>query len=532
MPREGAGHAVERVRDRPSRRGRPSRGRGRRRSRAPGTARRLVRTQRPSSRSTAVDPSVRRSSSRPGGDPVVEDEPADDAPSGRSSRGRPVVRARLLDVEVDVERVASRRRSATRSPRSGGRRRRDHPALDEQRVAGAGAAAAGRPRPSPPRPRSCPSRGAGGSRRRPAPGGASRVARSAVMTAGAQRGEQDRRFDRDRLGRRRAGGGGPRRSAASARARARSASAAVDGRMTRASTRDDGRQPAPAHLVGERHQPVRPAMGAGRVGDEAAAARLARDEPLVGQPLHRVAGGHPADPELGLELGVGRQPLARLAAWRSARGGPARSGGAGAGRPARSCRRDEARRLAPRRGRPRRSPRPRSRARPSRASTGSSEVVRTRRRSSARIGSRRRSPAAAMPPPITTRSGESTTIMLAIPMPRYVPIRSKPASAAASPSRAAWTAASAVAVPHAAASWSARANASRQPWLPQLHGGPSGSIVWWPISPAVPVVALEDLAVDRDDARRPRCRGSARSSTAPRDRHRAAAPPARTPARR
>ena len=56
----------------------------------------------------------------------------------------------------------------------------------------------------------------------------------------------------------------------------------------------------------------------------------------------------------------------------------------------------------------------------------------------------------------------------------------------ASPARAASTAASAVAVPHAAAIRSARANASRQPWLPQPHGGPSGSIVWWPTSPAVP----------------------------------------------
>ena len=50
--------------------------------------------------------------------------------------------------------------------------------------------------------------------------------------------------------------------------------------------------------------------------------------------------------------------------------------------------------------------------------TASSEVVRTRRSSSARIGANSSSPAAATPPPITTRSGEITVIMFAIPMPR------------------------------------------------------------------------------------------------------------------
>ncbi len=58
--------------------------------------------------------------------------------------------------------------------------------------------------------------------------------------------------------------------------------------------------------------------------------------------------------------------------------------------------------------------------------------------------------------------------------------------ARASPARARATASSAVAVPHAAAIRSARANASTQPRFPQPHSGPSGSIVWWPISPAVP----------------------------------------------
>ena len=64
---------------------------------------------------------------------------------------------------------------------------------------------------------------------------------------------------------------------------------------------------------------------------------------------------------------------------------------------------------------------------------------------------------------MTTLSGEITTIMLAIPMPRYRPTRASPASARSSPALAFVTASSAVAVPHASASRSARANASRQP---------------------------------------------------------------------
>ena len=185
----------------------------------------------------------------------------------------------------------------------------------------------------------------------------------------------------------------------------------------------------PGHLLGERHQPVGPAVGR-RLGHEAAASRLARDQAVLGEPLHGVARGHPADPELGAQLGVRRQPLAGAAGSRSARAAPARSGGTAAGRPARSCGvapllvvvatgRPPSRRPPPRRrGWPRRSRRPRSRARPSRSRPRSSDVVRTRRRSSARIGSRSRSPAAATPPPITTRSGEMTVIMFAIPIPR------------------------------------------------------------------------------------------------------------------
>ena len=87
------------------------------------------------------------------------------------------------------------------------------------------------------------------------------------------------------------------------------ASAVVDGRI------DPGEHPrarhaaAPEHLLGERHQPVGAAMSR-RSGDEAAATRLARDEPVRGQSLHGVPCRHPADPELGAQLGVGRQALA------------------------------------------------------------------------------------------------------------------------------------------------------------------------------------------------------------------------------
>ena len=67
---------------------------------------------------------------------------------------------------------------------------------------------------------------------------------------------------------------------------------------------------APEHLLGERHEPVRPAVGR-RFGHEAAAAGLPVDEAVLGQALHGVPGGHPAHAELGAQLRVGRQPVAR-----------------------------------------------------------------------------------------------------------------------------------------------------------------------------------------------------------------------------
>ena len=45
------------------------------------------------------------------------------------------------------------------------------------------------------------------------------------------------------------------------------------------------------------------------LGHEAAAAGFPRDETLLGQPLHRIAGGHPGDPELCPQLRVGWQAL-------------------------------------------------------------------------------------------------------------------------------------------------------------------------------------------------------------------------------
>ena len=48
-----------------------------------------------------------------------------------------------------------------------------------------------------------------------------------------------------------------------------------------------------------------------RLGDERAAPRLAHDQPVLREPLHGVAGRHPADPELGAQLRVGRQRVAR-----------------------------------------------------------------------------------------------------------------------------------------------------------------------------------------------------------------------------
>ena len=166
-------------------------------------------------------------------------------------------------------------------------------------------------------------------------------------------------------------------------------------------------------------------------------------------------------------------------------------------------------------------------------STASSEVVRTRRRISARIGleqqvAGRRDPATDDDP-----VGRETVTMLRDPdaevaadlgQARRAPARRR--------ARAASTAASTVAVPHAAAIRSARANASRQPWLPQPHERPVRVDRLMADLAGRPVMAEMDPPVDRDDAADPGARASGRPSMPRRGRHRAAAPPARTPGRR
>ena len=125
----------------------------------------------------------------------------------------------------------------------------------------------------------------------------------------------------------------------------------------------------------------------------------------------------------------------------------------------------------------------------------------TRRSISSRIGSRSRSPAAAIPPPMTTRSGEMHGDHVgdpdaevgadpvegrrSRPRPRPgPPPRPPPRSPSRTPRRCR----------------SARANASRQPWLPQLHGGPVRIDRLVADLAGRAVVAEVDLAVDRDDA--------------------------------
>ena len=200
-----------------------------------------------------------------------------------------------------------------------------------------------------------------------------------------------------------------------ARRRCPSASAAspVDGRMTRASIRDVGTRPRRSiSWVNVISRLARRCAGGSR--DEAAAARLPVDEALLGQALHRVPGGHPADPELGDSSAsdgsrspgpsVGDALAQRLLDPPVLR----------AGRRRRSCgacclpwqpKQAAERRRPPRHGPPRRWRPPRSRARRSRSRHRSSDVVRTRRVTSARIGSSSSRPAAAIPPPMTTRSG-------------------------------------------------------------------------------------------------------------------------------
>ena len=198
-------------------------------------------------------------------------------------------------------------------------------------------------------------------------------------------------------------------------------SSAVAGRSSRRRSRERGSAALAPHLVGEAHQAVRPAVRRGH-GDEAAAPRLAVDQPLLGQALDRVAGGHPADAELAAQSRVGGERVAGPEDRRCARGAPARSRGSAGGRSGHAVIRRPVAAPALRCGglrRPLRSvdggaDRPGQRAQlgqPRRRPRRSSVIV-TRRAISARIGSKSRSPAAATPPPMTTRSRRDHVIML------------------------------------------------------------------------------------------------------------------------
>ena len=130
--------------------------------------------------------------------------------------------------------------------------------------------------------------------------------------------------------------------------------------------------------------------------------------------------------------------------------------------------------------------------------------MRTRRRSSSRIGSSSRSPAAAIPPPMHDPLGRDDRDHVGDPDPEIsTDLGERRRSRRASPARARAIASSAVAVPHAAAIWSARANASRQPRLPQPHHGPVGLDRLVADLAGRAVVSLVDPAVDRDHATDP-----------------------------
>ena len=96
------------------------------------------------------------------------------------------------------------------------------------------------------------------------------------------------------------------------------------------------------------------------------------------------------------------------------------------------------------------------------------------------------SPAAATPPPTTTRSGHRTVTRLAIPTARRPATASTAAEARSSPAAAAANTAWGLGRPPRRQMAAPAAKASTQPRLPQPQGGPSGSMTWWPSSPARP----------------------------------------------
>ncbi len=202
------------------------------------------------------------------------------------------------------------------------------------------------------------------------------------------------------------------------------ASAVEDGRMTRIRTRELGRRPARSisWLNVMRRLARRCAGGS---ATKLPASRLPPDQAILGEALHGVPRRHPADPELGAQLGVGRQPLAGpqrrdplaqnpldLAVLRLVgRSRSSRTGGRdrGSGVPLRRLRAVD--------GRPDRSrPRPElGRHDLDLVEGGCPDAPPQLVRGSGPATDRRRRQ---IPPPITIRSGETTVTMFAMPIPR------------------------------------------------------------------------------------------------------------------
>ena len=132
-------------------------------------------------------------------------------------------------------------------------------------------------------------------------------------------GDQDRRFEGDRLVVRQAQPTQVDDRLARRDTEAGGLAGASTGGSTRVSSRELGTRPARRiSWVNVISRFAR--RWAGGCRHEAAAARLAPDQAVLGQPLHGVPGGHPADAELGAQLGVrgqaragpqGRDPLAQ-----------------------------------------------------------------------------------------------------------------------------------------------------------------------------------------------------------------------------
>ena len=299
------GHAGQGARRRRWRRGRPSRGRGRRRSPGAMNGPPAAASSASSGSTAAIQPSS------------IVTRPAT-TPSARTRRPRDALRHH----DSSAARRASRPRprtarrarsgppgSGSRSPRSGGRAHRRSPAARPAAGRRGGSRAAARPRASPPRRRSSPC-----PRRRWCPPRARAscsdpCSRSAVITRGCRPAQQPRGLDGDRLGRRPAGRGARRRPARTGTMPSAAASSAVHGRISRASTREVGTRPRRS-ISCENVISRSARRWAGSSATKLPRPGIAHDQALVGEPLHRVACGHPADAELLAQRGVRRERVA------------------------------------------------------------------------------------------------------------------------------------------------------------------------------------------------------------------------------